>query len=280
MRFIDTSKLPRPSEWSAEEVRLLGELAVMTAEERSKAFATEKYRVWAKWSDLLEGLSHGKCWYSEIRGAGARGEVDHFRPKNAVAKEDAPAGHEGYWWLGVLLSNFRFSCQVCNRRLKDENTGEMLGKGTRFPLQEGSHRAAKQADPLPAEQCLLLDPTVKADVDLIWFNEDGTVSCTNPDEESLEFKRVKASRDCYHLDDDPILTKRGVVCRNVKRLAETLEELERKVVAGDADARRTLIERKLVLYEMTRDYAEFSAAARATLKAYDFTASAREILAT
>ena len=125
-------------EWSAEETRLLGELDAMTPEQRSEAFKKKaKFRVWVLWTKLLRGLSHDKCWYSEFRVTGASPDVDHYRPKNTVSKEDAPAGHDGYWWLGVLVSNFRLSCQDCNRRKEDERTGEVLGKGPRFPLQEG-----------------------------------------------------------------------------------------------------------------------------------------------
>ncbi len=69
------------------------------------------------------------------------------------------------------------------------------------------------------------------------------------------------------------------MCAEVKRIAETLEELETEVAGGNGDARRKLIERKIKLFEMTREYAEFSAAARATLKAYDYIRSAKEILA-
>jgi hypothetical protein len=251
----------------------------MTPEKRVEVFKKEKYRVWAIWSHLLKGLSHGKCWYSEFMVTGASGDVDHFRPKSAVAKEDAPGGHGGYWWLSVLLSNFRFSCQTCNRRAEDERTGEIQGKGTRFPLEEGCQRAANQTEPIANERPLLLDPTVKSDVELLWFNQDGTVACTNPDKESFDLERVEASRICYHLDDPNILTRRGDVCAKVKRIAETLEELENHAARGDDDARRKLIERKIELFELTREYAEFSAAARATLKAYDYIRSAKEVLA-
>jgi len=109
MRFIDLSKLAIPAEWAAEEMCLVNGLATMTPEERSEAFKKTKFKVWALWSKLLRGLSYDKCWYSEFRVTGASADVDHYRPKNAVSKDDAPAGHEGYWWLGVLVSNFRFS---------------------------------------------------------------------------------------------------------------------------------------------------------------------------
>lgn len=275
MRFIDLSSLPMPAEWTAEEVGLVNDLAKMTPDERSKAFKTEKYRVWALWSKLLRGLSHGKCWYSEVRPIGAKGDVDHFRPKNAVAKEDAPVKHDGYWWLGVLVNNFRFSCQVCNRRLEDETTGQVQGKGTRFPLRDSATRADNCA-PLTAEEPLLLDPTVRADVDLIWFNQDGTVTCKSADPAMKA--RVEASRVCYHLEDIDILTSRGAVCAEVKEIAETLEEWEKKTTAGESGARRTLIQKKIRLLELTREYSPFSAAARATLKGYDYIDSAKEVL--
>lgn len=279
MRFVDLSKLPIPAEWGDEERHLLGELAAMSSKERSEAFKKEKYRVWALWSRLLEGLSHGKCWYSELRVTGAAGDIDHFRPKNKVAKEDAPEGHDGYWWLGILLNNFRFCCQLSNRRIEDEETGEIQGKGTRFPLFDRNTRAREGTDPLDRERPLLLDPTVKSDTELLWFNQDGSISSRNPDKDSLDYRRVEASRLCYHLDDVNIRTRRGTVCAEVKRIAETLEELENGVAGGNGDARRKLIERKIKLLEMTREYAEFSAAARATLKAYDYIPSAKEVLA-
>ncbi len=278
MRYIDLAKLPIPAEWSDVELGLLAELELMTPQQRSAAFGTSRYRVWTWWARLLRGLSYDKCWYSERRLPSGKADVDHFRPKSAVSKKDAPEGHEGYWWLGVLVRNFRFSSQVCNQLRVDKKAGQALGKGTRFPLEPGCLRAASPSQDVARERPLLLDPTIRADVALIWFNEDGTVTSRNKDLGSIEAQRVMASRDCYHLNEQDVLTQRGVVCQTVRRLACALAKLEEDAADGDDAARRKLVRYKLRLLEMTRDYAEFSAAARATLKAYDFIRSAKEVL--
>jgi hypothetical protein len=278
MRYIDSSKLPVPAELSAVESDLLGELRLMTPQERSKAFASEKYRAWSWWAQLLRTVSYDKCWYSECRLPPDTGDVDHFRPKNAVAKQDEPGGHGGYWWLGVLVSNFRFSSENCNRLRRDEKAGMTLGKGTRFPLEPGCTRVRDEYGDITTEKPLLLDPTVEADVKLLWFDEEGRAESLNPDPDSLDARRVEASRQCYHLDEQRILTKRGAVCLEVRRLARLIAQREPAADKGDAAARRALVKHKLALLAMTRDYAEFSAAARATLKAYDYVRSVKEVL--
>lgn len=75
-----------------------------------------------------------------------RGDVDHYRPKNAVL--DDPV-HGGYWWIAYAFDNYVISCSTCNSNYKSN----------RFPLRPGARRCdyASRAR-LHREARLLLDP--------------------------------------------------------------------------------------------------------------------------
>jgi hypothetical protein len=174
-------------------------------DERTRKDLIESYRPrWVALREDMERLSHGKCWYSECKNPGTDDDVDHFRPKNAVAVEKNEARHDGYYWLAFIWKNFRLSSHRSNRLRKNPETGETGGKGDRFPLLDPKKRlrtpTSSQAD-LDNEGPLLLDPTKPRDVTVITFTAKGVVAIapsfeTNKD----EVKRFEATRKCYHLD--------------------------------------------------------------------------------
>lgn len=75
---------------------------------------------------------HGKCAYCEAPiNETQPGDIDHFRPKNAVKRKDGkpvkvPDGsggwkdHPGYYWLAYNPANLVFACAICNRKHKRE----------------------------------------------------------------------------------------------------------------------------------------------------------------
>jgi hypothetical protein len=277
MRFINIRKLYIPAEWDAETKQLLRKLRKMSANERSAAWKTDEYQLWPIMKALLAGLSSNKCWYSEEFVSGASGDVDHFRPKSTLLGVNPK--HDGYWWAGLDHANFRFSCQTCNRLYTDQLTGEVMGKGSYFPLPPNGFRACKESDSIKREKNLLLDPTRKGDPDLLWFEESGkAVPRKSENKDKRAYLRAKESIVRYHLNDKALLQKRGFVCDEVKRACEKLKRYEEKLKNGDAGARRTILEIKFALAERTQLYAPFSAAAVATLKGYQSSPNVREIL--
>jgi hypothetical protein len=87
--------------------------------------------------DLIFKGYANKCAYCEGKiEAQSPGDVEHFRPKNAVRDIDNKivyeAGrkpHRGYWWLAYDATNLLPSCIMCNRF-----TRKAGGKGERFPV--------------------------------------------------------------------------------------------------------------------------------------------------
>jgi hypothetical protein len=278
MRFIDTRKIYIPSEWDAETKQLLKKLRNMSVKERSAAWKTDEYQLWPHMKALLQGLSFNKCWYSEEFISGAVGDVDHFRPKSTLL--DVKPRHDGYWWTGLDHSNFRFSCQICNRLYTDRLTGDVMGKGSYFPLPANGFRAYKETDPIKKEQNLLLDPARRKDPELLWFEESGkAVPRKSEKKDKHGYLRAKVSIIRYHLNDQALLQKRGFICDEVKRACEKLKINEKKLKNGDTDARRTILEIKVELAERIQQYAPFSAAAIATLKGYQSSPNVQEVIA-
>jgi hypothetical protein len=94
----------------------------------------------------LKDYFHGKCAYCESDFESVSwGDVEHYRPKRKVTD----AMHPGYYWLAYEPSNLMPSCERCNRA---------DGKLNKFPIAATGKRAFTQADSLPAEVPLLLNP--------------------------------------------------------------------------------------------------------------------------
>lgn len=135
---------------------------------RDKSFGFKVYKH-AEVKAALERLFHGKCAYCEsFYSAQAPVDVEHFRPKGAVA--GAPQ-HAGYWWLGMVWENLLPSCIDCNRRrrqvtpdptasltrLFDAAKGTFnTGKKDAFPV--AGTRANVETDALELERAYLLNP--------------------------------------------------------------------------------------------------------------------------
>lgn len=115
--------------------------------------------------ELLHEIFGGHCAYCESRYSHVvKMDVEHYRPKGAVAEDDGTKKVPGYYWLAATWENLLPSCNLCNRAgtqmltYADGSTVEgTKGKANFFPLQAGTARAAKKGDELN-EEPLLLDP--------------------------------------------------------------------------------------------------------------------------
>ena len=148
MRWVDIDKLeeihPDLDEWKARANKVLNDLRkeVEDAESDAKKAGLDvaparrraiteglkknsRQTVWRELAPHLKKLRNSKCWYSESQNPGSNKDVDHFRPKNAVAEDH---DHEGYWWLAFSWINYRYSCQWCNQRRVDAVNGTDGGK--------------------------------------------------------------------------------------------------------------------------------------------------------
>lgn len=215
MRPINNSILNVPGDWDARSAAA----AIAVADSTNRPATISDYStVWTSVKEVLAAVSSDKCWYCETKRSRADYAVDHFRPKNAVAQIDCP-DHSGYWWLAFRLSNLRYSCTFCNSRRRDLETGVIGGKHDRFPIAPDGQRARIPSDDLEAEHAMLLDPTVKADTDLLFFEIDGRVVPLRQDG-SREALRADVSISLYHLNHSALKRARKRVYSEIRRVVE------------------------------------------------------------
>ncbi len=112
----------------------------------------------------LSAPFYGKCAYCETNiVVGQPGDLDHYRPKNAVTvsynllkiktQDSLEVVHPGYYWLAYDCKNLLPSCRNCNT--PTFFNGLKIGKGNEFPVRD--IRACKPGEE-SREKPLLLNP--------------------------------------------------------------------------------------------------------------------------
>ena len=244
--------------------RAQAELEARAPEDR-KAYIEKKGHVWRAFGRHLAKMSYGKCWYSESNDPQSFFDVDHFRPKKA-AKRAQGIEDDGYPWLAFSWDNFRYAAGRSNRLSTDEVTDEVVGKGSWFPLLEGSVRAEWLNRCEANEAAVLLDPTRRADVDLIDINaEDGracpSVTCIGPAKQ----ERAKRSIEIYGLNLGNLITARKKVMRDVQDDYQNLIDI---CTAGNDMAAVERLRNKL--RRATSPDAPYARAARAKMQSLPY----------
>jgi uncharacterized protein (TIGR02646 family) len=214
----------------------------------------------------LETLFHGKCAYCETFYASVHPlDVEHYRPKGAIAGEDT---HRGYWWLAADWDNLLPSCIDCNRKRRqitvgqDATGGDMddmladrgaqpvvsTGKKDSFPLASEGTRATADSDSLTAEKPLLLNPCTDQPTEHLryFFDTDKTVSLVLPaaatpnsafsDADGLS-QKGQTSVDVYGLNRLRLVQGRTRVLRHLEFLAGLMLDLN--IMAQDVRAMGT-----------------------------------------
>ena len=229
-------------------------------EAERKAFIEKKGHVWRAFGRYLAKMSYGKCWYSESNDPQSFFDVDHFRPKKAAKRTDTDED-DGYPWLAFSVENFRYSAGRSNRLSTDEATDETVGKGSWFPLLEGTPRAVWGDRCLNNERPVLLDPTVRSDVALIDIDPDDgraipSQTCIGPK------KQLRASKsiELYGLNLGNLISARKRVMRDVENHYKNLMDIVS--AATDMAAVERLQEQ---MREATAASAPYARAARAKM---------------
>lgn len=228
------------------------------------AFIAKKSHIWRAFKRYLRAMSYGKCWYSEAKAPQSPYDVDHFRPKSEAQRTDS-LKDEGYPWLAFDWDNFRYSAERSNRLSADEETGEVLGKSSWFPLSDGSPVALWGNRCISNEKPLLLDPVSKEDVSLIDVGSDGrmkpSITCVG-----TGLKRVRASIRHYALNLPDILEARQDVMRDVSDRVETLlKSIEAAIQFEEAADAIPVDEQRKAIIALTMPNSAFAKAARAKL---------------
>ena len=92
-------------------------------------------QIWGDVKPYFMEAQHRKCGFCEVIITESTGDVEHYRPKNAVwslAERGAEQEHlvnirgrrfnkdfaSGYWWLAYSWDNYLVSCPTCNQKWK------------------------------------------------------------------------------------------------------------------------------------------------------------------
>lgn len=189
----------------------------------------------------LHQLFHGKCAYCEtFYSASGPVDVEHFRPKGAVA-EDPPLS--GYWWLAMKWENLLPSCIDCNRKRRQklvgaETTLEQLwesaanealntvtsGKKDSFPV--AGTRLAPESYDFTKEQPLLLNPCDVDPSQFLGFNVELPMSAlVVPKDHPDGLHRGAHTIHIFGLNRLGLVQDRTRVLRQLEFMAEMIIEL-------------------------------------------------------
>jgi len=260
LRYIDISRLNIPKDWKTKARRLTRELCDLPEAER-RGLINDNSDVWGDLKPYLEEISHGKCWYCEVKMPRADFHVDHHRPKNRIKNEDG-TNEPGYWWLAFEYKNFRLACSYCNC-LHTEPDGIARGKSDRFPLHPSCARASSPDSNLQDEMPYLLDPTNLADPFLLWFQDDGKTCPKHEEALGFVYHRAVVSIDILNLNGIKIVEARKELWRRCITLMKRGDVAFAQYRKGSPTGRT---EYEAVVREMqdfVKSSAEFCATARA-----------------
>ena len=264
LKPIDLDNLEVPEGW--EEEAVVASAAVEGADETSRAKVINNHQeVWKKLKAGLGKLTNDKCWYSEAKQVGTDRDVDHYRPKNAVKGTD----HPGYWWLAFEKTNYRYSCIFCNRRRKDEESGEIGGKHDYFPLWDENARAYTPIDDLDLEQPLFLDPCRAGDPQLLTFAENGEALPRHSETlRQRAYERARKSIEIYHLNHSDFVAARLGLKRRLEKLIKRAEHSWKRLDEGNADMDKAYSNIISDILDCIDPDAEFSAFAKMIVDKY------------
>lgn len=232
MIFVDLERLTCTQAWHDGAAALVAQLMGKPENERSAFIDRCRAETWGhpELIAALRSMVGNKCWYSEVPLDGADPNVDHFRPKGRVREIDDKCQPTatvlpGYWWWALEWRNFRLASMHSNQRRVDTDTDG--GKADYFPVRGA--RAGQGEYRLCREDAIPLDPCKRTDVSLLWFDSDGTPSCSN-------WRRVKTAEDefrvqvsiwLYHLNKQEIVARRR----------EHMDEIRAELLNADSDYR-------------------------------------------
>lgn len=232
MKFINFPATAVSQDWLSRAARATARAAAKATDEERTAYIKASAAIWSAIKETLEGLSAGKCWYTEARDKVSHWQVDHYRPKSL------------YPLLAFRWDNLRLCGGKPNLRKLNE-----------FPLVAESVRGTE------CEQPILLDPTRWGDPDLLTFKADGEPISANPADIAAAL-RVSESVRVLDLDSELLCSHRRQkwrACKSkLKRLRDILQQA-RQQASADASVHMDDLCRDLgALYD---DDAEFTATA-------------------
>ena len=183
----------------------------------------------------LNDLFHFKCAYCESYfGATSPVDIEHFRPKLAVEREDGTLIKPGYYWLAGAWDNLLPSCIDCNRARIHQQPGlddpELSGKANLFPIEDDG-RADLDPGAEIGERRLLIHPC-RDQVEIFFVyrsDEPGIIMLPASDISSTSIRKANESIDVFGLNRFGLVTARGDkfirLSEQVRSVAKSLELL-------------------------------------------------------
>lgn len=219
MRYVKLKNVPKAVDLSELDAAKV-DIAEITDPEDRAQFIRDNAQKWSAIRGALWGLGGFKCWYSEAIVQQGQSHVEHYRPKGKVAGEQ----HSGYWWRAFDWTNYRISHPTSNFRITDYLTGKLAGKGTYFPLKDGSPRATCEADE-QYEEPVLLDPTNPRDCRLLSFDltSGKPIPTMSAEKDKWRNERAVVSIKLYHLDEGTWNVDRKDIMDEVTSLCGEIE---------------------------------------------------------
>ncbi|MDH1932681.1 HNH endonuclease [Pseudomonas sp. GD03696] len=226
---------------------------VPAAGETKKEFTYKAYKA-ADVRTALEKLFHGKCAYCETSyAASAPVDIEHYRPKGAVAEDTA---HGGYWWVAMQWENLLPSCIECNRKrgqaiVTASNSLAVLagatipqvrqtGKKDSFPLADEGVRTTAESTDFSLELPLLLNPC-EDDPGLYLahaLDPDHPTGLMVAVGDAQQQARAIASIHIYGLNRLQLFQDRNRVLRKLQFLGDLITDLAESIIALEAPATR------------------------------------------
>ena len=243
------------------------------ADSKKKSFTFTAYKA-ADVRTSLEMLFHGKCAYCETTyAASAPVDIEHYRPKGAVAEDSA---HGGYWWIAMSWDNLLPSCIDCNRQrgqvLVEPSSSlatlaatakpvvSQSGKKDSFPLAATGVRQLAEEIEFTREQALLLNPCIDDPATCLMYSFDaahpaGLILPTGEVEQQI---RGAVSIQIYGLNRLKLVQDRTRVLRRLEFLGDLVIDLavsitELEMPATEAALRGTLAANVVSRLRLLRD---------------------------
>ncbi len=256
MRYIPLSEYNFPkmhdgqdnTKWVTTSQEILIDLVAQTDKFSRDQLIDKKSKHWLKLRRFLLSLSHGKCWFSEARNNFAILEVEHFRPKKSVKRNEGLPELDGYWWLAFDWQNYRMCAKIANGK-----------KGVLFPLGEYSPTATYGGLSLDNEVNIFLDPTKIGDPELLSFNEDGK-AVPYDDSDEISKNRVELTVKHLNLDFERLAEARRAIWNRCRILIEECREIAILHPRGPAEEQKLRM-KKIQLKELFKPESEFSSVA-------------------
>jgi hypothetical protein len=190
-----------------------------------KRYIDKKQKFWGTIKNEIIKCTVNKCWFSEGTSDVSHFHIEHFRPKKEVTLLGSDFTHKdarksnsdiGYWWLAFNYKNFRIAGPIANSY-----------KGSFFPLEENSPVASSYSRRYLKETSLLLDPTVKDDVELLTFDITGMPTPVFDEAvDPWKHRRAAISIRVYGLLDDILLTARKDLTHDCERMITYIEKYD------------------------------------------------------